>query len=337
MSDPRLDVEALLLRAALLAGYGAQARPLAQRLAAATVAGDARSCFEGGTPLQLSIDAPGPAGLRVGLRLPDNDPAPALEGLVPAAAVEFYARMLATLPPANHASLGAWLFWTEQRQSIFVDLRDPSPASALERLQSILPAVHRHRLAQVRLPASDARPWVFRCEVQDASIVRLHVHWLLARHAHVRKVADAITPGCFDIATQVLGQLVRRPGVSGRWVIVTPLDDESEPALRIGNTAWLLTTEDDGKQRSLGQLMTSLGGPRDYAEALWSLCRGAAACNWRVGRACEFKVSAAATHTVRARLFLSPDVQARAAMADTSSSPEGTVSMALSEADPSIA
>ena len=94
MSDPRLDVEALLLRAALLAGYGAQARPLAQRLAAATVAGDARSCFEGGTPLQLSIDAPGPAGLRVGLRLPDNDPAPALEGLVPAAAVEFYARML---------------------------------------------------------------------------------------------------------------------------------------------------------------------------------------------------------------------------------------------------
>ncbi|MBL8529481.1 MAG: hypothetical protein JNL68_17495, partial [Burkholderiales bacterium] len=63
------DVEALLLRTALLAGYGRDAQPLARRLARATAAGSARSCFEAGTPIQLSVDAPGPPAFRVGLRV----------------------------------------------------------------------------------------------------------------------------------------------------------------------------------------------------------------------------------------------------------------------------
>jgi hypothetical protein len=332
----RLDVEGLLLRAALLAGYGARARSLAQRLAAATVAGDGRSCFEAGTPLQLSVDAPGPAGLRVGLRLPDDDAARALDGLVPSDAVNVYARMLAALPPAAHAGLGTWLFWTEKHHSIFVDLRDRSPAAALDRLHEILSPAQRHRLDKVRPPANDARPWVFRCTVHGDAVVRLHVHWLLARHVEPRKVADAIAPGGFDAAMEVLGHLVRRPGASGRFVVVTPLDEHSEPALRIGNTGWLLTPEDDDKQRAIGGLMAALRGPRDYAEALWSLCEGAAAPDWRVGRACEFKVTAGSPKTVRARLFFSPDVQA-CATAGTSRSPEGTASMAPSDADPSMA
>jgi hypothetical protein len=47
---------------------------------------------------------------------------------------------------------------------------------------------------------------------------------------------------------------------------------------------------------------------RDYAQALWSLCRGAASPQWRVGRTCELMVSADATKNVRARLFFSPEV-----------------------------
>src|SRR5205085_8449710 len=66
------DVQSTLWRAALLAGYGARARPLAARLAAATSCGAGRSCLEAGAPLQLTIDAPGPAGLRVGVRLGDR-------------------------------------------------------------------------------------------------------------------------------------------------------------------------------------------------------------------------------------------------------------------------
>jgi len=30
----------------------------------------------------------------------------------------------------------------------------------------------------------------------------------------------------------------------------------------------------------MGDLMSALGGPRDYAQALWSLCRGAASSTW---------------------------------------------------------
>jgi hypothetical protein len=334
--DALLDLEAILLRAALLAGYGARARALSRQLAAATRAGDGRSCFEAGTPLQLSVDAPGPAGLRVGLRLRDDDAVRSLEGLIPADAVDLYARMLPALPPAEHASLGTWLFWTAERQSLFVDLRDRSPDAALGRLAAILSPAQRQRLAQERPDPNDARPWVFRVEVQDGIVTRLHVHWLIARHAQPSKIAEAIAPGCFDAAMDVLGRLVRRPGGSGRWTIVTPIDDHSEPALRIGNTGWLLAPEESDKQRAIGALMATLGGARDFAEALWSLCRGAAAPDWRVGRACEFKVSAVREPVVRARLFFSPDVQVRAT-AGTSSSPGGTNSTTPSDADPSMA
>ena len=65
--------------------------------------------------------------------------------------------------------------------------------------------------------------------------------------------------------------------------------------------------EDDRKHRAVGSLMQALGGPRDYAEALWSLCRSAATPEWRVGRACEVRVDTR-DGSVRARLFLTPQV-----------------------------
>jgi hypothetical protein len=132
----------------------------------------------------------------------------------------------------------------------------------------------------------------------------VHLHWLIDRRAPPSEAAEAIAPGAWRRAVDVLGALLRRPSSSGRWVIATPLDDVSEPALRIGTTGWALAPEDDErKHRAVADIMQRLGGPRDYAEALWSACRGSAPKDWRVGRACELRVT---EDCVRARLFFTP-------------------------------
>jgi hypothetical protein len=332
------DVEALLLRAALLAGYGREAQPLARRLAAATEIGSARSCLEAGTPIQLTVDAPGPPALRVGLRVGERFHARSLEGLVPSRTLEHLAQFLQPLPAAAHPGLGTWLFWTETRQSIFVDLRDPSPGAALARLHCTLSTEQRDRLETIRSPAHSARPWSLRIDADDTGVRRLAMHWLVDRHASPEAVAETIAPGCWPRAMQVLGHLLRWPGRSGRWVVVTPLDDERVPSLRIGNSGWTLVTEDEAKHRAVGELMRALGGPHDYAQALWSLCRGAASSDWRVGRACEVMVSPEGADGMRARLFFAPQVQVLAtAGTSNSAAVAGTSSAAPSAADPSSA
>jgi hypothetical protein len=329
-----LSVEETLWRAALLAGYGARARPLASRLAAATTPGAGRSCLEAGAPLQLTVDAPGPPGLRVGVRLGDRFADADLDGLMPASTHQRLTQILAPLPVGAHASLGTWLFWTETRQSVFIDLRDPSPGSALARLETLLTPDQHERLAQLGTLRRHARPWAFRIELDEAGIRRLHVHWLIERGSSPRDAADAIAPGAWDRAMTVFSRLVRRPGVSGRWLVVTPLDAGSEPALRIGSTGWALVPEDQEKHQAVGELMRALGGPRDHAEALWSLCRGLASRAWRVGRACEVTVGLRRTDLLRARLFLTPQVQGRTT-AGTSSSGAVSGSTGASTADPS--
>lgn len=299
------SIEGTLLRAALLAGHGRGAAPLARGLAAATEQGHARSCMEAGAPIQLTVDAPGPPRLRVGVRLGDRLLARSLEPLVPGHVRRRLLEALASLPPADHASLGLWLFWTEARQSIYADLRDPSPEAALTRLRAVLSRAQRDCLDRVQLPSDVARPWAFRAEVDEAGDCRVHVHWLVGRHASPRRLAESMAPGGWEQAIDVLRHLLRRPGESGRWLLVTPLDDGGEPLLRIGNTGWTLVPEDAHKHRAVGNLMRALGGPADYAEALWSMCRGYATPEWRVGRACE--IQAGADH-VRARLFFSPDI-----------------------------
>jgi hypothetical protein len=328
-----LSVEATLWRAALLAGYGARARPLASRLAAATTPGAGRSCLEAGAPLQLTVDAPGPPGLRVGVRLGDRFGDANLDGLMPASTHQRLVQILAPLPVGEHASLGTWLFWTETRQSVFIDLRDPSPVSALARLEAVLTPDQKERLAELGTLRRHARPWAFRIELDEAGIRRLHVHWLVERGRSPRDAADAIAPGAWDPAMAVFGRIVRQPGVSGRWLVVTPLDDRSEPALRIGSTGWSLVPENQEKHQAIGDLMRVLDGPRDHAEALWSLCRGLAAPAWRVGRACEVTVGLGATGVLRARLFLTPQVQT-GATAGTSSSGAVSGSTGASTAAP---
>src|SRR5262245_6821731 len=330
-----LDVEGLRRRAALLTGYGRGAPALARRLAAATNAGGGRSCLEAGTPIQLTVDAPGPPALRVGLRTGDRFAARSIEDLVPARALQHLARFFLPLPPAVQPGLGTWLFWTEARQSIFADLRDPDPDAALARLRCVLPPAHLQRLETIRPPAHAARPWSFRVEVEERGVHRLDVHWLLSRHASPEALAETIAPGCWAPAMRALAHLLRWPGKSGRWVFTTPLHAEPRHALRVGNTGWTLVPEDENKHRAVGDLVGTLGGPRDYAQALWSLCRGAASAGWRVGRACELAVSADDAKRVGVRLFFSPQVQG-VTTAGTSSSAAvaGTSAVALSDADP---
>jgi hypothetical protein len=144
------------------------------------------------------------------------------------------------------------------------------------------------------------------------------VHWLVERGRSPRDAAEVVAPGVWPSTIPVFGRLVRKPGLSGRWVIVTPLDEWSEQTLRVASTGWSLVTEDQEKHRAVGDVMAALGGPRDHAEALWSLCRGLAAPGWRVGRACEV-TAAVGTGVLRVRLFLTPHVQ-DGATAGTSSS-----------------
>jgi len=302
-----VTVEGLLFRAALLAGHGAGAAALARRLAAITRTGGGRSCLEAGAPLQVTVDAPGPLSLRVGLRLGDDLTSSALAAVMPEASLRQTRELLSRLPPAVHSSLGTWLFWSEHQQSVFVDLRDPSPQDAVARLRCVLDREQRTRFEQLFHLSAHARPWALRIDTDGPDVRRLHLHWLIERRVSPAVVAEAIAPGAWSRAVSVLGSFLRRPESSGRWVVATPIDGLSEPALRIGNTGWALAPEEDGrKHRVVADVMQSLGGPRDYAEALWSLCRGAASADWRVGRACELRIAEAG---VRARLFFTPQVQ----------------------------
>jgi hypothetical protein len=293
-----------LFRAALLAGYGRHAIGLARRLASAIDASGGRSCLDAGAALQITVDAPGPPGLRVGLRLGEHPSREALSRLVPAPELEHLLACLAAVPRAAHPSLGTWLFWTESRRSLFVDLRDPSPEAALARLRRTLDARQLERLVALRPALDRVRPWVLRVEADETGLARTHVHWLLDRHQPPERLAEALAPGSWPSVVRAFAPLLRNPRGAGRWVVATPLDDLSDPALRIGSSGWAIVTEDDRKHRALGEAMRALGGPRDYAEALWSLCRGTASPGWRVGRACELRIGA--DGSLRARFFLTP-------------------------------
>ncbi|MEA5451770.1 hypothetical protein VB780_24550 [Leptolyngbya sp. CCNP1308] len=300
-------MEALLLRAALLAGYGREAAPLAQKLAAVVQAGAARSCLDAGALVQLTVAAPGPPDLQVGLRLADPFDANALTELLPPPTLGYLAQGLDRLPPADHASMGTWLFWSETRQSVYVDLRDPDPACALKRLQCLLTPQQQDRLEQVAIPVHQGRPWAVRLEATSAGIKRVQVHWLLHRHTLVHEVAEGIAPGHWPMALEVLGHLLKRPGHSGRWVIATSLNNQNSPGLSIANSGWALVPEDAEKHRAIARLFKQLGGPQDYAEALWSLCQGQVGPKWRVGRACELHVHGNHIHT---KLFFVPQPDA---------------------------
>lgn len=318
---PVTGAEGLLLRAALLAGHGAGARPLARRMTEALRDEGGRSCFEAGSSLQWLVEAPGGAELGVGLRLGRRPPPERLQGLVSTRVQQAMGRMHQALPRAGHISLGSWLFWQPHRQAISYDLRDADPAAATQRLRQALDSEHRALLQAIAPQPSVARPWALSIEQQDAGNddPRLRVHWLLHRGVDPRPCLSQLNDAAWPAMMEVLGGLLRHPGRSGRWMISRPLDhispnpgaSDMDPAvasdtdeLRISNTAWLLVPEDEAKQRAIGRLMERLEGPRAYAEALWSLGRNGAPGRWRVGRTCEIHLNRHGL--IRTRLYYSP-------------------------------
>ncbi len=295
----------LLLRAALLAGLGSDAPRLAAALSGLLGQPGGRSCLEAGSPVQVTVDAPGPAELRVGVRTGGRVEAAQLGGLVAPDVAEQLASVSARIPLPHHASLGTWVFWSRRATSLYVDLRDPNEEGALARARVLLGPSWNERLTARRPPPSATRPWAVRLAVDGNGITRAHMLWLIRHGYDVADVAASVAPGLWPSARSILGQLLRRPAHSGRFVVTTPLDDPAEPGLRLASTGWALVPEDDDKRRALAHLLAELGGPRDHAEALWSLCRADATGRWRVGRACEVRVTPA---TSGVRLFLTPQL-----------------------------
>jgi len=301
-----LTLEDMLFRACLLSGYGARARKLASQLAAISHCSDGRSCLDAGAPMQLTVDAPGVAKLRVGIRM-NNKPDPAsLANLVDKQTLDYIENTINQLPDYQHASIGTWLFWSEKKQSIFIDLRDPDVNDSIKRLDILLNKQQKQHFNELRLRLSDARPWALRIDTDQLGNNQMHLHWVLNRHTRMDLLAERQTPGYWKLVTETLGHLLSRPGKSGRWLIITPLNDSNSQILRVGNSGWTFVPENHNKQRSLSRLISLLEGPRDYAEALWSLCQGTATPGWRVGRACELSISA---DGIKTRLFYTPQVQ----------------------------
>ncbi len=303
-------VQALLLRAALLSGHGRGAAELASRLARVCRPGAARSCFDVGGPLQLTVDAPGSADLRVGVRLGATLLAADLWGLVSPEQTRHLSAALRALPDAKHSSLGTWLFWSTRRQSLYVDLRDPDPLCALRRLRAVLDRQQLERLEEQRARLVGARPWALTLGADHQGVTSFRVIWLLDRDARVGEVLDRLGVGYWSQVEAGIGRLLRRPGRSGRHAISTSLMPGAKRKAVVATTGWMLVPEDDAKQRDLGRAVADLGGSRDYAEALWSLCQGGVRGRWRVGRTLQVRADEAG---LGLRLFLTPQVQSPAA------------------------
>jgi hypothetical protein len=332
VQSPTLDIEGTLFRAALLAHHGREAATLAARLASVSKPTGGRSCVEAGSPLQITVDAPGEASLRVALRLGAD--AENLSRLLEERTAQTLAHCFSPLPPPDYPSIGFWLFWSSRRQSLFADLRDPDPARALERLRMVLDTEEQRRLTTILALAVEGRPWGVSAEVDETNLRRLHLYWMVSRPTSASQLVEAFAPGGWNEVVQVLSHLLKRPGESGRWMLVIPLDaDPHSAGISVGSSAWALVPEDESKHRAVGRIMAALGGPRDYAEAMWSFCRGAAGPGWRVGRTCEVGLGAGVP---RVRLFLSPQVQP-AATAGINSSESVDSSTGPVEADPSSA
>ena len=266
--------------------------------------GSARSCFEVGAPLQLTVDAPGPAALRVGLRVDDGLADDGLADLVEPDMLRRLRAAVGAVPRGEHDSLGTWLFLGEAERSVYLDLRDPTPAEALRRLAPLLDEDARAQLRRLQAHLVEARPWALRLDAAEDR-VRCELLWLLERTASAKALAERVAPGRWPSVMDTLAPLVPRPERAGRFVLTTPLDPSAAPRLEVATTGWTLVPENDAKHRAVGRAVAALKGPRSHAQVLWSLCRSTAGPRWRVGRAAEARVHDAGPSL---RLYLNPDV-----------------------------
>jgi hypothetical protein len=306
----RIDLEGTLFRAALLSGFGSQASELAATMASVCHAGGGRSCVEAGAGLQIILEAPGNPELRVGLRLGDRLDKTSLSRLMPAERAAAMERSYGGMASKEDFSLGYWLIWSRHSQSIFADLRDTNPAQAVERLRAILDHRERQRLETILSCPGGGRPWGLLVEPGDDGVRRLQLYWYIGLAEAAKRMVEEFSRAGWGQVVEVLSHLLILPGQSGRWLLGIPLNPaDEESCLWVGNSAWGFVPEDDRKHRAIGHLLGKLGGKRDYAEAMWSFCQGAAEPGWRLGRTCEVGLGKGG---LRARLLLTPQVHAGA-------------------------
>lgn len=273
-------------------------------MANATRPGPGRSCVEAGSPAQFMVEAPGGTELRVALPVGERLNAASLAWLMPEVRAQAFAQFFQALPQPNHLQLGFWLFWSADGQSVFTDLRDSDSAAAIARARTILKPNEQQQMEAILRLAAHGRPWGLQITLDASGRRRVKLYWFASRAYWAAELVEKFSPGRWKDVVEILGYLLKRPGESGRWMLSLPLDGEREKNhVWVGNSAWSLVPEDHDKQRSVARLIRTLGGTVDYAEALWSFCRGTADEGWKVGRTCEVGLKAGGPEV---RLYFTP-------------------------------
>lgn len=281
-----------LYLAALLAGEGAGADAIADQGAAAVVAASGRSCIEAGAPLQLTVDGPGPAGLRFGL--PVSEPGALLPEGPARRAREALARLGA--PTFAHPRpLGTWVFRGPGGASLHADLRDGSPQAALERARPLLGEAGQSRLDALRGALEGAEPWTLGVGVNEGPArIRVGLRPYRERDAGVlaeRLGLSALYARATPLLTALLGA---PPGARHQpWLVSVPVESASGPELRLGTSVWSRRPDDDAKRTTLRGALALVGADASHAEALYSLLRGRVppGVRWIVLRAFEVHVT----------------------------------------------
>jgi hypothetical protein len=280
-----LPPDELLRCAALLAGLGRRAGPVAAELqpGPGPAEGQDRSCIDAGSPLLLSLLAPGGRGLRVQARLSAR---PGDEGVLrwlgrhhgPDGSSEQWQTAIYTAETAaswRHAVAAARAAGAEDR--LRRDHRVLGPAGRVYAVASSL----------------------------DEPVPRVAVSWLMDRDARPAVVLEACgLAAAWPVAAEVVGELLGTPAVPDRgpWSVRRSLH-AGPGQVRIGTTIWARRIEDDAKRRRLARLVERLSGDASYAEALYKLIEAGRPAGSRIGRAVEVEVDG--DRLVAAEFFLS--------------------------------
>lgn len=264
------SAEKLVYYAALLAGLGVRARILSAEVATMLFApGEpGRTCIDGGSPLVLSVVAPG--GRRLGVITRSG---PAEKGVLP------------WLRTYYHGDGGVERWQTETyvgevptawERARFIAER-AGQLEILRRTHAII-GPHSH-LYSVDWSLDQSRPLA-------------RVGWQLDRTLPIDRALTALDhghswPTAASFWTALLGYAPdpRR----GPWSISLLLG--REPRLRLGSTNWARCFEEDDKRRRFAAVIDQQGADRRFAESLYKLIVSASRQEHRgIGRAVELEL-----------------------------------------------
>lgn len=281
-ASPVLD---LTYHAALLAGLGADARAVAHFSAAIARPGKGRSCLDGGSAIQLALEAPGPPSLGVLVRVGNavSEARSALRsGFLPDGdKLEAFLTESTTVD----ATLGVWLLSEPAGSAIGFGARGQTYDQILE---SIAPFVDVAKARQRMGKLASATPWAITIRADGA--VELHV--LVERRADpaslVRSIAgEASWRQLADVLSGAIGQAA--DDTAWPWLLIVRLDEDG---LRIGTSLPARRIETDRSRARLVTAFEKMAGPASQLDATWRLLHGAIAegQRWVVARGVEAKI-----------------------------------------------